>query len=148
MKELWEICKKSANKNIQVSSFTERFPFSYFEAEGIKNVEIFLSLWMDYVNSLEDAYDPNISYAESTRGAFDDYLGNLCIYLTQYGLEARQNEIFSNVTDTLYQIYQKKELSIISFNYDLLIESAFSNYKIRPLYLGNCKECPKDYFKI
>ena len=59
MKELWKICKKPANKNIQVSSFTESFPFSYFEEEGMKNIEIFLSLWLDYVNSLEDAYYSN-----------------------------------------------------------------------------------------
>lgn len=123
MGELWDVCLSASGPRYAplLEEAKKQYPLAAFMEKGIRDIELLLTVWRATWEGYEEYLGG--SWQESGRGAFANYIENLCNHLYRFTIQGIQTTEFRDFQSVIVQLSRERNLVLITTNYDLLLEA-------------------------
>ncbi|HLY75093.1 MAG TPA: hypothetical protein VKU80_13310 [Planctomycetota bacterium] len=140
-RDLWDLGLKisTAAKNwLLLEDAYKSYPLAAFVERGVKDVEILLSFWHEWVDFIYRAFPDTNGFP---RAYLEDYTRNLAMHLDEASREVQKSGMLANFSKWLARAAGAKAgLTVVTTNYDCLVEFAAAAAELKYDYLDDSSE--------
>ncbi|OGG06013.1 MAG: hypothetical protein A3F83_12565 [Candidatus Glassbacteria bacterium RIFCSPLOWO2_12_FULL_58_11] len=124
----------------EFKKFINNFPFSYFKNYKVFNLELFLVIWQDHIESMLKY--GKLDYVNKQKINYEIYLQNLARGFFRWcnKAEFQYEQKLKDLADLLKFLSKSYDIRFFTFNYDTILEQVISLYGGKYFYLNELKK--------